>query len=772
MVVNHLTKFGITYTLLIAGILPLTGTMLFQLFLPDWLWSNESIRVAMQAVSAVIALIAAALLLLRKTIEEDVAYFTWVAAAFVSMGLLDGFHVAFSGIAVFEWTRVLVIFWGGGLFSLVWLPDSLARTRFAQRVFPGLIAAIVVLAGVLIAVFPGMLPDLVDRGEFSSPAKAISLLGGLLFLTAAAWFFIRYRAHRKADYLIFASQTLLFGGVGVLLVNSRMWDAVWWSWHGMLLVAYLVVLGQCLYVYSNMRNSLQRFEHLRLDRQASIAVLSQHALAENNLQDLFQEATERLANTLETQYSKVLELMPDGQALLLRAGVGWKDGYVGKALVPVDTGSQAGFTLLSHEPVIVEDLRLEKRFSTPKLLVEHNVVSGMSVIIPANERPFGILAVHSTEPRTFRSDDIEFLQTVANVLATAVERKRAEEALRRQADLLEQTHDAIFVWEFPGRILYWNQGAERLYGFPREEAVGRRSHELLRTEHPIATDVFEAHIGLHGTWSGELTQWTRDGRRIVVESRHVLVREGDNHRLVLETNRDITERKQVEESLRQSEQELRALARQLISAKEEESKRIARELHDGVGQRLALLTLSLAELQGMHFATLDPARGKLQETAKEISSLTKELHDLSHNLHPSLLSQVGLKTTLEFECANYSRQYGTTVEFRSENIPELMSAELALCLYRVTQEGLHNISKHAQAKQATIKLGSEGGEIVLVIQDCGKGFDLDTVRGTGGIGLMSMAERIRLVGGRLDVRTKPGQGTQIEARIPMEGRLK
>jgi PAS domain S-box-containing protein len=126
------------------------------------------------------------------------------------------------------------------------------------------------------------------------------------------------------------------------------------------------------------------------------------------------------------------------------------------------------------------------------------------------------------------------------------ERKHAEEAVVRQANLLEQTHDAIVVWEFPGRINYWNRGAEELYGFSKAEAIGRLSHELLHTVHSIPVPLFEAALDRDGEWTGELTHTTRDGRQIIVESRHVLVRQAEGRRLVLETNRDITERKQAE----------------------------------------------------------------------------------------------------------------------------------------------------------------------------------------------------------------------------------
>ena len=142
-------------------------------------------------------------------------------------------------------------------------------------------------------------------------------------------------------------------------------------------------------------------------------------------------------------------------------------------------------------------------------------------------------------PSTGESGSFEFVGAITDI----TERKRAQAALARQADLLEQTHDAILVWEFSGKIIHWNRAAEELYGFSKEEALGRLSHELLHTVHPVTDAVFVAMIERDGEWRGELTHTTREGRQIIVESRHVLVRQADGQRIVLETNRDITERK-------------------------------------------------------------------------------------------------------------------------------------------------------------------------------------------------------------------------------------
>ncbi|MDQ3999536.1 MAG: PAS domain S-box protein, partial [Actinomycetota bacterium] len=178
-------------------------------------------------------------------------------------------------------------------------------------------------------------------------------------------------------------------------------------------------------------------------QQAAVAELGVRALAESELQAVLEEAVALVDRTVGVEYCELLELLPDGNELQLVAGVGWKEGLVGNATVGAGLDSQAGYTLLSDEPVMVEDLHTEGRFSGSALLNEHGVVSGMSVVIHGREGPFGVLGAHTKSRRTFTEDDVNFLQAVANVLSTAVERKRAQEALRevREAERRRMARD-------------------------------------------------------------------------------------------------------------------------------------------------------------------------------------------------------------------------------------------------------------------------------------------------------------------------------------------
>ncbi|MEK7369212.1 MAG: protoglobin domain-containing protein, partial [Planctomycetota bacterium] len=213
-----------------------------------------------------------------------------------------------------------------------------------------------------------------------------------------------------------------------------------------------------------------KIEELRIHahQQEVVTKIGMRALAVSDLSTLMDEAVAIVAETLGVEYCKVLELLPDKRALLLRAGVGWKEGLVGHATVGTGADSQAGYTLLSNEPVIVEDLSTETRFSGPPLLRDHGVVSGISVIIQTKDGPFGVLGAHTTRQRRFTRDNSNFLQAIANVLAAAIEHSRLQERLDYVA-----RYDAITG--LPNRILF----LDRLSQLIAQAKRGKRQMAVL-----------------------------------------------------------------------------------------------------------------------------------------------------------------------------------------------------------------------------------------------------------------------------------------------------
>ena len=215
----------------------------------------------------------------------------------------------------------------------------------------------------------------------------------------------------------------------------------------------------------------------REQQQAVVAALGQVALETTDLAGLLSQAAERIALTLGVGYTKILELQSGGSGLRLVAGVGWRPGFVGNAVIGVGRRSQAGFTLMTHTPVIVEDLRAESRFAIPALIAEHGIVSSVTVVIDGPAGPWGVLGVDSAALRTFSADDVNFLQAVAHVISGAIQRRHDEAAVRLRDDRLELTlaasHTGTWEWDIESGRLDWSDQISRLHGLPRRGRAAR-----------------------------------------------------------------------------------------------------------------------------------------------------------------------------------------------------------------------------------------------------------------------------------------------------------
>lgn len=225
-----------------------------------------------------------------------------------------------------------------------------------------------------------------------------------------------------------------------------------------------------------------------------------------------------------------------------------------------------------------------------------------------------------------------------------------------------------------------------------------------------------------------------------------------------------------EAALRKSHLELQGLAGKLISAHEEERRKVARELHDDITQRLASLAIELGKLEQDRVSGSSSLEGRIGDPQKRMVKLADDIQGVSRQLHPSILDDLGLVDAIESECSRFSEREGIRTRFLPESIPEELLKNVSLCLYRVTQEGLRNIAKHSRAREVNVSLSAEARCIQLQIRDSGIGFVPSRVRGRGGLGLASMEERVRLIEGDISVHSRPEKGTTIKVRAPLPGR--
>jgi signal transduction histidine kinase len=228
---------------------------------------------------------------------------------------------------------------------------------------------------------------------------------------------------------------------------------------------------------------------------------------------------------------------------------------------------------------------------------------------------------------------------------------------------------------------------------------------------------------------------------------------------ILIFSEDITHRKQAEESLL-------GMSRKLIEAQEQERSRIGRELHDDIGQRLALVAVQLQQLQE-DTLILPEVRSRMGEFQKQITEIADDIQSLSHELHSAKLQYLGIAGAIRGFCQEFSEQQKVEIDFNVHDLPRPLSPDISLCLFRVLQEALHNSAKHSGVRHFEVRLWGTSDEIHLTVKDSGAGFDREAAKESRGLGLISMEERLKVLNGALSIDSQPKRGTTIHARVPL-----
>ena len=346
----------------------------------------------------------------------------------------------------------------------------------------------------------------------------------------------------------------------------------------------------------------------------------------------------------------------------------------------------------------------------------------------------------------------------ARVQQRTAELQRRTEEVSAQADLLNLANDAIFVRTLDDKITYWNQGAERLYGWSRAEVLQKTPHQILRTEFPQPFEEIKAQLLRDGQWQGELTHSKRDGSRITVASRWSMWWSPEGKPLgFLEVNSDITERKRAEEGLR-------TISGRLLQMQDDERRRIARELHDSAGQTLVALDMNLASIQREAKQLSPQALKTCSESLDLVKELSRELRTISHLLHPPLLDEAGLPSAVRWYVEGFAERSKIRVNLDLDANLGRLSSECETAIFRIVQESLTNIHRHSGSPTASISISRTRREVRLGVHDQGKGISGSMKRG---VGIQGMHERVRQLGGRLQINSGKG-GTSVVAILPTE----
>ena len=406
--------------------------------------------------------------------------------------------------------------------------------------------------------------------------------------------------------------------------------------------------------------------------------------------------------------------------------------------------------------------------------------------LKGRRRQGDLFPVEIAVSESFSSGEIRY----TGILRDISERKRTEVELRWRAGLLSQTHDAVIVWRLGGGVMYWNRGAEELYGFSVSEAAGLPVHQLLETALPLTEQEFHRQLIEARRWEGEIRQRKKDGTTVVVESRMVTMTEEQGGLLVLETNRDVSERHAMHEKvcrladqledrvaertreLLQSQTLLRQLASELTIAEQRERRRIATDLHDYLAQLLVCTRLKVSQSRAR--LTEPEVEAWLSESEDILQQALTYTRTLVAQLTPMALHEFGLTAALKWLSDQMRQQHRLTVKvYLDDRLSVMLPEDQSVLLFQSVRELLINVAKHACVDTATVRMTQDGTLLRITVHDEGRGTDPASFAHGGPsskFGLFSIRERMHALGGTFELLSAPGKGTTAVLTLPITDR--
>jgi PAS domain S-box-containing protein len=397
----------------------------------------------------------------------------------------------------------------------------------------------------------------------------------------------------------------------------------------------------------------------------------------------------------------------------------------------------------------------------------YNIVSGASVPLEVGGEVFGAITFATTARRVVWSEDlIQRLKMLAEIFSNAIGRKQAE-ARRRETEerfqLVANTAPVLIWMSGTDKLCnYFNQGWLDFTGRPLEAELGNGWADGVHSaDLQSCMESYSEAFERRQRFAMVYRLRRHDGEfRWILDVGVPRFNADGSFAGYIGSGMDVTVHKE-------AEQALATVSGRLIQAQEEERRRIARELHDDISQRLALLSVELQGLANVRPKSSAELRDRTDQLLKRISDMASDIHALSHRLHSSKLDYVGAVAAMAGFCNEITAQTGLLIDFEHADAPKFLPQDISLCLFRVLQEGLRNAVKYSGTRNFNVQLRGVPGAILLLMRDSGAGFDPEAAMKNGGLGLISMRERVSLVKGTISITSKPMAGTEIRIQIPI-----
>jgi PAS domain S-box-containing protein len=435
-----------------------------------------------------------------------------------------------------------------------------------------------------------------------------------------------------------------------------------------------------------------------------------------------------------------------------------------------------GKVALSGESLFVEDASEGEGPTIPEIRRE-SIRSQMIVPMRSKGKVVGTLCVAVRSHRQFLQQEVDLLTAVGNQIGVAVENARlyqqereVAEQLRsseqRYRELFENAHDAIWLHDLEGNIIAANRACVRLTGYDLEELHNLKTIRLLSEDSLESARDMEQHL-LNGEAPSSLTETKlikKDGAEAFIQLASSLLYSNGQPLAFQCVARDVTEQKRMQENLH-------FFLEEITRAQEEERKRIAQELHDDTVQALVVHCQDIDDMASGTKGLRKVARLRLEEIHQQASKIMRDVRRLSQDLRPAALDNLGLVPAIEWLVSDVARYSGIDTKLKVLGVERKLPDEVGLVLFRIVQEALRNVWKHAHATSAEITLEFSEGRTRVSVEDNGRGFDppamMSSLPRHGKLGLAGMEERARLLGGTLNITSKPGQGTTLAAEVPV-----